>query len=86
MHSELGYYGVRHDDLQDLNILQVEKGSKSDDEEKTGVSKSPLHGLQYDYRIIDLESATLTRDTHEAIEWAVEGRINNIVNEIAGYR
>ena len=86
MHSELCHYGVRHGDLRNLNILQVEKGSQGDDEEKTGVSMSPVHSLQYEYRIIDLESAILTWETREAMQRAARSRIKRIVSDIDGYR
>lgn len=84
LHSELCYYGVRHDDLLYSNILQVAEHQKGNDEE-AGAIKSPVHGLQYDYRIIDLEWAILTWKTSAAMEGAVAGRIEMIVYEIAGY-
>ena len=83
LHSELCYYGVRHDDLLYSNILQVAEHQKGNDEE-AGAIKSPVHGLQYDYRIIDLESATLTWDAEDTMEWAVKGRIRRILRGIAG--
>lgn len=83
MHNELCKYGVHHGNLQYWNILQVAENQKGNHEE-TGVNQSPVHGLQFDYRIIDLESATLTWDAEDTMEWAVKGRIKRILRDIAG--
>ena len=79
MHSELRYYGVKHCDFQYPNILQLA------DNRKGSTKQSPVHGLLYDYRIIDLESAIVTNDTPTRMAQIETGVIGSFMLNIAAF-